>query len=262
MSGPVDRWTPSVSAIKSLTAKFDQSVEFGLMTFPPSSDRCGPGDLQVPLGLGVSAKIASVLDRTSPGGGTPTGQTLQAALELFQASVAADSVAPAQYVLLVTDGQPTCPNSNGSSNDPSRLQKDKQLTLDELDKLAKAGIKTFVVGYDAALDKTLAQSLTEFAQHGGTDDYYPVQNEDSLVDAFNKISQVVATCAFTFKSEIQDPSRLHVTLDGVTLKPNDPNGWVLDGQTVTVQGDSCKALQEEGEKHHIEIAQECYEVVY
>jgi von Willebrand factor type A domain len=261
--GPVDRWTPSVSAVKTLTARFDADVAFGLVTFPARSNECGPGDFKVPIGLNTSGDIANVLDNTSPGGGTPTGETLQAALQSFKDSESgADTIPPARYVLLVTDGQPTCPNSNGGSNSPDRLQADKQFTLDAIDALNDYGVKTFVVGYDAELDPNLSTALKEFAQHGGTDDYYPVQNEDSLVTAFESISQKVVTCAFEFKESIADPALLRVTLDNVTLKPNDPNGWVLDGQTITIQGDSCAKLQEKDANHHVELVLECEPVVY
>jgi len=260
--GPIDRWTPSVAAVTALTKQFDQDVSFGLMTFPASSNECGPGDLKVPIDLGTSGAIAQVLKDTNPGGGTPTGETLQAALKLFQENPAgADTVAPVRYVLLVTDGQPTCPNSDGGSNNQQRLDADKQFTIEALDALRENGIKTFVVGYDAELDQRLSMALSEFAQHGGTDEYFPVQNEQSLIDAFTSISEQVITCAFEFKKDVTDPKLVHVTLDGVTLVPNQPDGWTIEGNTVTVQGESCAKLQ--GTKGHaVEIVMECEPVIY
>jgi hypothetical protein len=263
MRPSIDRWTPSVNALKALTSKFEQDVAFGLATFPARAGRCGPGDFRVPVGLQTSAMIGSVLDDTKPLGGTPTGETLTAALRYFQEkSVGADQVSPAQYVLLVTDGLPTCPHGDGHDTDPASLRADKQLTLDAVDALSAAGIKTFVVGYDAQLDANLAQSLREFAQHGGTADYYPVQNEASLGDAFRKISEVVVSCTFDFKKPISDPALLRVTLDGVTLKLNDPNGWKLEGQTITIEGAPCGTLQNERASHRVELALECEPIIY
>jgi Mg-chelatase subunit ChlD len=263
--GPVDRWDPSVKAIETLTTQFDATVNFGLMTFPASSNQCGPGDLQVDLGPGTASMIKSVLDKTQPGGGTPTGETLQAALKYFQdhPSGGADTVAPPRFVLLVTDGQPTCPNANGGGGGRggNQLTADLKFTTDALDALTAEGIKTFVIGYDAALDATFASALTSFAQHGGTDNYYAVQNEDSLSMAFQSISRKVVTCDFVFKTPITDPRLVHVTLDGNTLRPDDPSGWTLAGDVVTVQGDSCAALQT-GAGHRVEIVLECEPVVY
>jgi len=260
-AGRVDRWTPSVAAVSQLTKQFDTTVSFGLMTFPASSDRCGPGDLKVPIGLGTAAQIASVLKNTSPNGGTPTGETLQAALKLFEENpVGADTVAPLRYVLLVTDGQPTCPNGNGNGNRDT-LDADQQFTTDALDKLREAGIKTFVVGYDAALDPAFGDALTEFAQHGGTDHYYPVQDENSLTKAFKSISETVITCAFEFKQDVKDKRLVHVTLDKQTLVPDTEDGWTIEGNTVTVQGASCQKLQG-GQGHSVEIVMECEPVLY
>jgi uncharacterized protein YegL len=261
--GPVDRWTPSVSALKSLTARFDKDVSFGLMTFPSRTVDCGAGDELVPMGLGVAAQISTKLDQTRPSGGTPTGPTLEKALQRFKdTEIIGDAVQPARYVLLVTDGQPTCPHSRGNSNNRESLEKDKQLTIQAIDELSAYGVKTFVVGYDAQLDQTFAQSLSEFAQHGGTDDYFPVQNETSLIEAFEKISESIVTCNFEFKSPIDDPRLLRVTLDGVLLRPDDPNGWVVNGQTITIQGSSCEALMDDSTRHGIEIVLECEPVVY
>ncbi|MDB4976985.1 MAG: putative secreted protein [Myxococcaceae bacterium] len=255
--GAVNRWDPSVKAIESLTTMFDSTVSFGLMTFPKENARqCGPGEMKVPIGLGTAGQIAAVLDKMQPGGNTPTGQTLELALQSFQgAGIGADTVVPTRYVLLVTDGQPTCPGGNNA------LQADIQYTLDAIDKLRDEGIKTFVVGYDAALDQQFSDALTQFAQHGGTDKYYPVQNEDSLSMAFQSISQKVVTCRFEFKNDIGNVDYLHVTLDGKTLRPNDPNGWALEGKTITVQGDSCATLQG-GQGHRVEIVLECEPVLY
>jgi hypothetical protein len=264
-AGPVDRWTPSVAAVTQLTTQFDATVSFGLMTFPAASNECGPGDLKVPIGLGTGAEIGMVLKNTTPGGGTPTGETLQAALKLFQDSANgdADSVAPLRYVLLVTDGQPTCPNGNGGGGGRGNnaQQADKQFTTDALDALRNAGIKTFVVGYDAALDATFGAALTEFAMHGGTDHYYPVQDENSLTQAFKSISETVITCAFEFKQDVKDKRLVHVTLDKETLVPDTADGWSIEGNTITVQGASCQKLQG-GKGHSVEIVRECEPVIY
>ncbi len=259
MAGPVDRWDPSVTALKQLTTAYDTNVAFGLMTFPAAGRAdCNPGRIDVPLDTGKAMDIAQVLDNTTPGGGTPTGESLQAALQTFQSmSIAADQAsASAQYVLLVTDGQPTCPNADGRLTDSNGLAKDMQLTLDALDALMAAGIKTFVVGYDADLDPQFASALTEFAQHGGTDHYFPVSDQASLVNAFQSVTATVISCDFKFDEPVDDPSYLLVKLDGDPLKPNDANGWSFANNTVTVQGDACTTLQQ-GRGHRVEITLEC-----
>lgn len=257
----IDRWTPSVAAIKKLTSEFDSDLSFGLLPFPGegggrgNNGSCTPGSLQVPIRLGQAAAIAAELDGTEPGGGTPTGQALQTALEEFRKLDASDVAKPARYVLLVTDGQPTCPSGEGGGRQGA-LAADKQLTLDALDALRDEGVTTFVIGYDAALDPGLAESLTEFAQHGGTDRYYAVQDEASLSEAFTAISSVVIRCDVELQSSFVSSDYVNVALDGDALMLDDPNGWRLEDKTVIVQGAACDKLQE-GKGHRVDITIEC-----
>lgn len=259
--GPVDRWAPSVAAVKALTMRFDREIRFGLLTFPASHNECGPGDFKVALGTGRAAEIAVVLDTIDPGGGTPTAESLQAARSAFRMADGPLPNGQKHYVLLVTDGQPTCPNGNGSVSRADRLQADKDLTLGVLDLLRKDSIETFVVGYDAALDPALASALTEFAEHGGTQRYYPVQDESTLRAALERISTSVLSCNLEFTRPVGDRKLLHVTLDGETLRPDAPDGWTLEGTVITVLGAACEKLQT-GRGHAIEIVLECEPVTY
>ena len=253
-SNEVDRWTPAVAALKSLTTSYEKQVGFGLMTFPLANDRCGPGTIQVPVATDMAQEIGQILDRTMPQGGTPTGQSLQRAREWFEDhAAAADTAQGPRYVLLVTDGQPTCPAGAASRvND-----EDKNLALNAIGELAEIGIKTYVVGYDAALDPQFATVLSDFAKRGQTDHYYPVSDEKSLVEAFRDISTAVRSCSFTFEQAVSDPRYLRVKFDGDMLTMNDPDGWIFeDMKNVTLQGAACARLQERA-SHTIEVTLEC-----
>jgi hypothetical protein len=160
-------------------------------------------------------------------------------------------------VLLVTDGQPTCPNAQGGAGSRGdTLEQDKQLTLQAIDALRMAGINTYVVGYDAALDPQFATSLTEFAQRGGTEKYYPVQDENSLAEAFKNISTAVIKCEAEISTYFASARDVHVLLDGTELVLDDPNGWRLEGKTVLIDGDACTTLQS-GRGHKIEVVVDC-----
>jgi Mg-chelatase subunit ChlD len=257
MGRGVDRWTPSVNAVGTLTSTFSDSVRFGLMLFP-GDDLCGTGDLLVPVELNSADAIARALSTEVPGGGTPTSATLEAAYQVLGAGepLGPDATPTVKFVLLVTDGQPTCPSAGGSV-DPQpnqtqeehdlQLQQDHERTLDAIDALADAGVRTYVVGYDAALDPLLVGALSEFAQHGGTGDYHPVQNEDELNAEFGKISGEVVSCTFSLDNQPDDPRYVLVTLDGVQLDLGDPNGWSIEGKSITVRGDACATLQNGGD---------------
>ncbi len=263
-SGSVDRWTPAVAAIKSLTATFDQGVSFGLMIFPALDASCSPGAVDVPIGPGNASTIARALAKTAPFGATPTGETLQAALATFRLrSATSTSAPPPRYVLLVTDGEPTCPNAEGFVGRLEGLAADKQVALQAIDALRAEGVQTYVLGYDALQDLRFAGTLTEFAQHGGTEHYYLVQDEASLLATLDSIADAVVNCSFDFAADTTDvdPSLVHVTLNGMTLRPNDPNGWSIQGRTVTVRGEACQRLQQ-AQDQKIDIALECAPVVY
>jgi hypothetical protein len=276
MGRGVDRWTPSVNAVQSLSSKFQDAVRFGLMVFPgkpaqecileddpETCEACAPGDLFVGVKLNAADEIARSLEGVRPDGGTPTAETLETAIRVIGANQAPgpDDLPTPKYVLLVTDGQPTCPAGGGSVDaNASELKQDFDRTVTAIDALNTAGVNTYVVGYDAELDPSLVDALSEFARHGGTNDYHPVQNEDELLAEFKKISDEVVSCSYQLEKEPPDPSYVDVRLDDKQLALNKANGWVLDGTKLTLQGDACATLQDGG-THSLSVQVECEEVV-
>lgn len=269
--GDVNRWDPSVSAVKSITSSLDTKIRFGMMLFPKACDptdfqctigmlgnACEPGELEVPVDIGTSGAIGGLLDMSAPGGGTPTGATLQAAQAILDAQVAGpDEVVTPKFILLVTDGQPTCPNGDGSVDATAQeLEDDKNLTVQAIDSLLASGAKTYVIGYDAASDPALASALTEFAQHGGTTDYRAVEDEQSLLTEFQKIAGEVVSCSYQLDTAPPDPSYVLVTLDGKQLNLDQPDGWSINGKAVTLEGQACKTLQD-GKDHTLNVQVKC-----
>lgn len=268
----VNRWDPSVSAVKAITSTLDDQIRFGLMLFPGPPKTCGPldaqcvrangcmpGALEVPISLGTSAGIASELDGSDPEGGTPTGATLQAAETILDMqSAGPDAIPSPKYILLVTDGQPTCPNAGGGGllTTPAQLAQDRALTVTAIDSLLAKGAKTYVIGYDAASDANLASALNEFAQHGGTGNYRAVEDEASLLSEFEKIAGEVVSCSYNLDTEPKNPSFVLVELDGKQLNLDQPDGWTITGTTVTVQGQACSTLQD-GKDHTLSVKVKC-----
>jgi hypothetical protein len=194
-----------------------------------------------------------VLDATQPGGYTPTSTTLQVVLQQIQAKKAdPDSQIPPQFVLLVTDGAPNCVGQN-----PNNDQQAHQATVAAIDALAKAGVKTYVIGYDASVDPTLAKQLTEYAQHGGTNNFYAVQDGPSLVSQFAAITGVVAECSYMLDMKPADPKYVLVELDGQKLNLGEADGWVINDKNVTIQGASCNTLRDGSRPHTLAVTVEC-----
>jgi von Willebrand factor type A domain len=240
--GSVERWAPSVSAVKSLTSELDPVFSLGLMTFPALSNGCGPGELRVPVGAGRAADIAAALDATKVGGGTPTGETLAAAAALFR-DVPPSSVTAPRNVLLVTDGKPTCPNARSNDADVAGVALDRAFAVAQVDALRGLGVQTYVVGYDAALDPELSSALSELAQHGGTERYFPVEDEATLLDAFNRIAGSAATCEFRVRSQGLTTQRVDVRIDGVPVPAGSPDGFEVRDEVVHLLGAACATLK-------------------
>jgi von Willebrand factor type A domain len=272
----VNRWDPSVAGLKTITSMLQERVSFGLMTFPggqPRGDRdtvtCDPGMSRVPVARNNANAIAQALDSTQPGGRTPTAKTLAAARQLIDTTRMTDpdsKIAP-QYVLLVTDGAPNCTDPNGGggggmggfgNGEPAQVD----ASVVEIEAMTKAGIRTFVLGYDTQADMQLRMALDRMAAAGGTGDtaHRPIEDQASLVDQFRKITDVAMTCDFVLAKKVTDKSHVKVLLDGKQLNVDRPNGWTLsgDGLTITIEGDSCAAIKTEG--HVLNVTVECDKV--
>jgi hypothetical protein len=270
----VNRWDPSVAGIKAITSMLADRVKFGLMTFPGqnapagSMDSCDPGVSRVPVGQGQAGAIAMALDQTQPGGRTPTAPTLKVARELIDTTrkVDPDSKASPQYVLLVTDGAPNCSMGGGGGGGSGGFGAGEPAAVDasvaEIEAMTKAGIRTFVLGYDTQNDGQLKMALDRMATAGGTGEktHRPIEDQASLVAQFREITEVALTCEFVLEAPVSDPKYVKVQIDGKQLNFNAGDGWKLAGdmRTITLQGGACNKVKEVG--HVINVSVECTEV--
>jgi hypothetical protein len=258
------RWEGSVAAIKGVTADLDHAIDFGLMLFPslpdanspkPDGIDCNVGMVSVELGAGVSGQIASVLDAAKPQGATPTAGALREAKRVLVDDPAGlpDFQATPAYVLLVSDGEPTCQNLKTGVREP-------ETTLAALDVLRAAAVPTYVVGYGISASSGPGQTMDAMAQHGGTGHFYPAEGETELVAALTEITQSVVSCDFALEN---DPPRgdeyIHVTIDGEDVSPGD-QGWTRAERVVRLRGAACDKLRDGG-THALEIVVECEPVI-
>jgi Mg-chelatase subunit ChlD len=276
-----NRWAPSVMAVQQITSELQSRVGFGLMTFPGTSGgggggrggqgqdlTCAPGTLNVPIGSNTAGMIANALNNMRPGGATPTAVTLAAAREeIEKLSVDPDAMPRPKYVLLVTDGAPNCtdglPPSGGMQTATGSLEPAQvDASITEIKALAKAGVKTYVLGYDTQNEATLKGALDRMAQAGATGDkeHRAVESQQTLVDQLRKITDLAITCDFELDGAVRDSSYVLVKLDGKQLNLGDDDGWTLskDRKVVTVQGKSCDLLKQDG--HRITVSVECEQV--
>jgi hypothetical protein len=286
------RWMPSVSALRRVTMELQSSIRFGLAMFPDPASApmnvvddlamcftapdpnaclqeltgslaaCVPGKVVVPVAIDNAAAIGTAFDMTLPAGGTPTGETLQGLVNTFGApETNPDAMQIAKFVLLVTDGQPTCPAGNGSAT----TQPDIDLANTAIDALTANGVRTYVIGYDTSGpgNEMFASVLDGFAQRGGTGDtmHRPVEDEMSLLTEMQRIAGDVVSCSFVLDEAPPRADFVLVRLDGQQINLGDPNGWDLVGdRNVQLMGTSCETLKD-GSPHAVDVEVRCDVVV-
>jgi len=293
------RWVPSVAAVRSVTTQLQSKIHFGLALFPdpdatgsrpgaPMVDSitecfaapdpracieqfddqtqgdtdvaCAPGKIFVPVAQNSAAMIGSVLDKTTPLGGTPTSDTLEQILSTYGAAEPSPDAKPhPNFVLLVTDGMPTCPAGNGSQT----TQPDIDASNAAVEALEAHGVRTYVIGYDTtgSANAMLASVLDGFAQRGGTGDttHRSVEDEQSLVAELTRITFAIASCSFELDSPPDRADHVLVRLDGQQVNLDEPDGFALVGdRTVELRGASCTRYRE---GNHVLDAQVLCEVV-
>ncbi len=275
----VDRWAPSVAALKTTTAELQDRVRFGLMIFPgadiPGSGglfgtppkNCQPGSVLVAPVLGSAADIAAQLDAAMPDGtSTPIPGALKTAHDSLGTAIAGPDKSPTpKYVLLVTDGGPNCTVDARSATllSPESFFVECQMqSYAEVDSLAKDGIKTYVIGYDTQTVPALIPILDEMAKRGDTGEttHRVVTDENSLLAAIDAIAGQLTTCTFQLDQAPPDVNKIRVTLDGVDRANGD--GWELTGdRTIELRGQACEQIQDISIQHTLSINVECKDVI-
>lgn len=132
------KWSTATQAIGSFVPPRQTVMRFGLMLFPGfTGDGCGGGELQVGCDFYNGDAVTRALAISgSPGGFTPTSATLDQAAALPEMLDASRK----RFVVLLTDGDPTCPDAQDLEGDLVAAER-------SLQHLLQNGIKTFVIGF-------------------------------------------------------------------------------------------------------------------
>ncbi|MDB4975088.1 MAG: hypothetical protein JWN48_3429 [Myxococcaceae bacterium] len=247
------RWGPSVAAVEDLTSRYENTVQFGLSLFPGPGGGCSVNTMpDQPLVINNAAPIKMTLDTSFPNGVTPTPQALKAALGfLGDHNQIGDTTVPPAYVVLVTDGEPDCPDGDF----PNPVQG----AVDATKALMDANIKTYAIGYQ--LDGAGKMLMDQVAAAGGTEHAFPVESPDDLNAAFAAITKDVVRCEFELDEVPADPAFVLVTIDGKTIKPDPADGWVIEGKKISLVGGSCNDLKD-GSQHALNASVECDPPMY
>jgi hypothetical protein len=196
--GPDSKWAKVTPAITQVVSETEADVNWGLKFFPDSATAiCSVSSTAaVPVGPGNGAAIAAaIMGATSANGGvvgfngTPTRSAAAGATTYMMGLT---DMSP-KYILLATDGLPTCANNSAMADDSAAA-------VTAVDTARMAGFPTFVVGI-ATSGATSDTTLSNLANAGGLPrsgmpTYYPVSSAADLAAAIRTLIGVAATCTF------------------------------------------------------------------
>lgn len=251
VSAGVTKWTASVSALTSLMTTYSNDIRFGLTLFPDTQgEHCSQAPIPFPIGKLTNAQMKARLaqslnfgDPLFPKG--PCVTNIDTGMIQANDDPAFFDKSHPGFVVLVTDGiqSPDC--SAGGSN---------QGTLGAVQKLAKAGVGTFVVGFGSGVDEALLEAAAHAGGHarvGAAHKYFDAVDQASLDAALKAIGSATLSCDLRLTSPLAAGGNdVYVFFDGagpaVTRDPSHTNGWDYDvaSQTIHFYGATCDRLRD------------------
>jgi hypothetical protein len=237
---------PMTGAVKQLEA----TVRMGLALYSSNNGNAGgmcPQLTQVPIALNNYNAIEAVYGAAKPDHDTPTGASISAVVQVL-----AKEPDP-KYILLVTDGLPdTCEDANPGAGAPQMMAND--FTVKAAQAAKAAGIGLFIMGVSADI---AADHLQAMANAGAGIDpattgamaakyYVAADNEAALTMQLSGILGSVRNCVFKLGGSVQMGFEAdgNVTLDGMQLMYNDPNGYRLNNPSeIEILGTACEKIK-------------------
>jgi hypothetical protein len=235
------RWEETTAAVQDVLVQTKGTVSWGLKTFPTITGCDVLPQVEVPINddaQPVADAVASGMPAQS-GAGTPTSAAIAAAAGYLKNLATPNP----KYIVLATDGLPTCPQSDHALA--------VQNTLDQLSAAAGAGFPSFVIGISTA-DTDAELVLGQMAMAGGRPRtgmpaYYPVGDRQSLVSALGQITRSVETCTFPLDRQAPSPDDVAVNVDGMRIMRDTTrtNGWDYGpgNRVVNLYGAACDKVK-------------------
>lgn len=282
-------------AAVDLVQNLGAQLNIGAALFPlglSDNDACHAGGEVLPVTPGDKLDVSTFSNLTDaePFGGTPTAATLEALYPTLT------KLPGRTIVVLATDGGPNCdadavcgaadcmdniesachqnvcctpdgPSCCGPDTENGALNCiDRKAVIDAVSKLAKAGIRVYVVGvpgsetYGTVLDQ---MALVSGAPQIAPPFYYKVEDYSSLSGTLASIAAIEVSCDFDLVTPPPDPARVNVYLDDEVILQDPANGWVWGlvaykepPHVVQLRGDACKLLKS-GKVKQVQIAAGC-----
>jgi hypothetical protein len=285
LEADVSRWvslrTSLIDPTTGLVPSVDGTVNLGLALYTgPDRGRVGLEDtatepdpdyvetevcpylVEVPIaannGPAIQAAYLPAEIRSGSWGSTPTGESVEAVLPQLT-GLDATLYPGRKVIVLATDGEPDlCEDNNDEEGGRAR-------SLAAVEAAFAAGVTTFVISVGDDVGENHLRELANLGQGFTVDDamdrFYRAADTASLAQAFEDIVNGVRSCTFTLDGMVTgDGHDGSVTIDGMAVVQNDPNGWRLNGPSeVELLGTSCDAVKM-GD-HSIDVAFPCGVVI-
>jgi hypothetical protein len=279
LSGGATRWATVVDAVKPVLQQTQAGISWGFKLFPdgkvcgvtagvniePALNNAGP----ITSALDAIKVEANLSDNLGLWDGTPVGPALRQTAK-YLVSLPSDKQ---KYILLATDGQPTCAGADPLLGGGDPDSDDRPSGPAAIAEVAAMGIKVPVVGiafsktWDPAKLKDNEITLNDMAKAGGmprpTDPaYYGANSSTELAAAFAQITGIVISCTFDLKGmKPPSPDDVAVKIDGVKV-PRDKahaEGWDYDSDVanVVIYGQACDQLKGIGASSNVQIIFGC-----
>ena len=253
------KWSIVVPSLIDIVNATANSLWWGLKVFPVGTDsQCKQGTYPsgevVEIAANNAAAMVTGINGTQPlGNGTPTADAITEANKYLATLQDGNP----KYILLATDGEPSCNGMTGSTDSSGA----KTAAINAITAAASAGYHTFVVGI-ATPKETTSDTLNKMAEAGLepladpnpiATRYYMASTQSQLVDAFNSVTAVVKTCLFPLANPPPAPDHVNVFIDSggdSTKIPYDSvNGWSFTGPdmlTIQLSGAACAQVTSSG----------------
>jgi hypothetical protein len=261
--GSGTRFQAVASVLEEVVTAFAAHVRFGYQELPgrqgcagQTGASCCASPPTVGIGEDSAAAVVQAINAAGPmDGNTPTAAALRAAASYYGALL--DGI-DHRYVLLATDGAPTCTLTGALGRGATPADTACADALTEVAALVSAGVRVIVlgVGPDLADDATgKAACLDALAQSGGaaaspgSPGYYqasdPEQLQIAIAQIFGGLSR--PSCVLRFPTGVDETKPVALYLDGQQIPRTSGDGWRLDTSenppTARITGIYCDAIQ-------------------
>jgi len=266
--GNSTRYEVARQLLDEVLLAYEGRIRFGFQQFPARGGcnglnfaQCCTDPPSVPVGLMSARAISSAIAAAGPvDGNTPTAEALRLA-GLFYAGL--NDGVEERYVLLSTDGQPSCLTDGSLAKDV--IRSGKRIAGPCLDALAQvkalAALKVKVIVLGIGADLSVAEQgapscLEDLAIAGGaarpvSPSFFSITNPKEFEQALQRIFGAVTlpSCSMSINSMAPDPNNVSVYLDKqqIPFDPKQKEGWDwLPGQRgfgLEIYGVFCSRLE-------------------